>query len=56
MYFINKTGLKFSLRVSPACNEIGSSLFIGLVRSACLNVVLFYTCDMKMHVLQSLVI
>jgi hypothetical protein len=56
MYFVNKTALKLAFRVSPTCNAIFNSLFIELALSECLNVVLFYTYDMKMHVLLSLLI
>jgi hypothetical protein len=56
MYFMNKTAFKLAFRASSICNEICSSLFIGLALSESLNVVLFYICDMKMHILLSLTI
>jgi len=45
MYFTNKTAFKLAFRASTACNEMCSSLFVGLAQSECLNVVLFYICD-----------
>jgi len=45
MYLINKTAFKLALRTSTTCNEICSSLFVGLALSECLKVVLFYICD-----------